>query len=134
MAAGTEATLVSRRRVACATAAAPESWLCVDVGQHCAFSPTHISLCNGSAEAGADLVNWTFEGYDDVIRMWVIVRRTSGPRALASPHGAATWTLEPSSKAYRYLRLRSTGSNGRAGLGLPICAVELYGVLFAQTE
>ncbi|KAG5178451.1 Mgm1-like protein [Tribonema minus] len=140
MAVGTESTLVSRRRVPCATASARDSWVCLDVGARRGVAPTHLSLCNGAAEAGSDLVNWAAEGYDDAIRMWVVLRRAAGPAALPSPHGVATWRLDEAAaggaagRGYRFLRLRSTGPNGRTGLGLPVCALEVYGRLFSQAD
>jgi len=138
MAIGTESTLVSRKRVQCMTSPSKDSWISLDIGARKSFAPTHISLCNGSSSPGADLINWVIEGYDEAIRMWVILRRSSGPNALPSPHGAATWEIEGagerSQKGYRFLRLRSTGSNESASTGLPICALELYGRLFSPLE
>ncbi|CAM9724999.1 unnamed protein product [Chrysoparadoxa australica] len=127
---GTEAALVARKRAAICTKSDSDAWLCIDVGQHLSLRVSHYSLCNGSPEKGYDMVNWVFEGYDDCIRMWVILKHLTGPAALPSPHGVGTWSVDSLDKPYRFLRLRSTGENGRAGKGLCVCAWEMYGILY----
>ncbi|CAM9553999.1 unnamed protein product [Discosporangium mesarthrocarpum] len=133
---GAESTLVSRKRLPCSTTDKPDSWFCVDVGKNQSMEVSHYSLCHGSPESNCDLVNWVCEGYDSSIKMWVILLqdvRESASR-LPSPYGVGTWKVNSMGSAYRFLRLRSTGINGRAGHALPICAIELYGKLFAHPE
>ncbi|CAN0194370.1 unnamed protein product [Ascophyllum nodosum] len=131
---GTAATLVSRRRVPCSTTEEEGSWICLDVGQNQSMQVTHYSLCHGSPNDGCDLVNWVCEGYDSTIKMWVIVSPDvrASPPLLKSPYGVGTWKVHNMGKAFRFIRLRSTGVNGRSGHALSLCAIDLYGKLFAE--
>lgn len=47
---------------------------------------------------------------------WVIVTQDvrSSPPLLKSPHGVGTWKVDTMGKAFRFIRLRSTGVNGRS--------------------
>ncbi|CAM9442466.1 unnamed protein product [Choristocarpus tenellus] len=133
---GSEATLVSRKRVPCSTTDKADSWICFDVGKNQSMDLSHYSLCHGSPQGGCDLVNWVCEGYDSSIKMWVILLQDvrESPPSLPSPFGVGTWKVNTMGKAYRFLRLRSTGANSSAGFALPVCAMELYGKLFAHPE
>lgn len=42
----------------------------------------------------------------------------NSPPCLKSPYGVGTWKLESIGKAFRFIRLRSTGVNGRCVLYL----------------
>ncbi|CAM9096946.1 unnamed protein product, partial [Laminaria digitata] len=133
---GTAATLVSRRRVACSTTDEESSWICIDVGRDQSMQVSHYSLCHGSTTDGCDLVNWVCEGYDSTIKMWVIVTQDfrGSPPLLKSPYGVSTWKVDTMGKAFRFLRLRSTGVNGKLGHALALCAIDLYGKLYADNS
>eukprot|EP01084_Bolivina_argentea_P127363 225257_1 len=87
------------------------------------------------------------------LRMWVMLqcKSGSGPLSVTSPFGCGAWEIQPavqdrvgkagydltnqrSSNLFRFLRLRSTGRNGEAGLGLPICRIEFFGSLHARPD
>lgn len=131
---GAAATLVSRKRVPCSTTDEEGSWICIDVGRNQIMEVSHYSLCHGSPTDGSDLVNWVCEGYDSTIQMWVIVTQDvrASPPSLRSPYGVGTWKVDTMGKAFRFVRLRTTGNNGRAGHALPLCAIDLYGKLYAD--
>eukprot|EP00752_Nemacystus_decipiens_P009127 g8151.t1 len=131
---GGAATLVSRRRVPCCTTDEEGSWYCIDVGQNQKMQVSHYSLCHGSAVGECDLVNWVCEGYDSTIKMWVIVTQDTrnSPPCLKSPYGVGTWRVDTMGKAFRFIRLRSTGVNGRLGHAMALCAIDLYGKLYAD--
>ncbi|CAB1121527.1 unnamed protein product [Ectocarpus sp. CCAP 1310/34] len=131
---GSPSTLVSRRRVPCSTTDEDGSWYCIDVGQNQKMQVSHYSLCHGSATGECDLVNWVCEGYDSTIKMWVIVTQDvrNSPPFLKSPYGVGTWKVDTMEKAFRFIRLRSTGINGRLGNAMALCAIELYGKLYAD--
>lgn len=48
---------------------------------------------------------------------WVIVTQDvrASPPLLKSPYGVGTWKVDTMGKAFRFIRLRSTGINGRWG-------------------
>eukprot|EP01084_Bolivina_argentea_P127364 225258_1 len=130
-----------------------DHWVCIDLGVNRMLSPTHLALRNGSSRAGCDLTNWVLEGYSSPLRMWVMLqcKSGSGPLSVTSPFGCGAWEIQPavqdrvgkagydltnqrSSNLFRFLRLRSTGRNGEAGLGLPICRIEFFGSLHARPD
>lgn len=49
------------------------------------------------------------------VARWVIVTQDvrNSPPFLKSPYGVGTWKVDTMEKAFRFIRLRSTGVNGR---------------------
>lgn len=51
-----------------------------------------------------------------VSKRWVIVTQDvrASPPLLRSPYGVGTWKVDTMGKAFRFVRLRTTGNNGRS--------------------
>ena len=126
--------MVSRKRGEVVVKAGPDVFLCMDMGKSRAMSPTHYTLCHGSASAGYDLVNcFTLEGHSKARNQWVdlaVPPHAGPPRTLKSPHGVGTWPVDAQGERFRYLRVRSIGVNQKGDNSLPICAFEFYGRLY----
>jgi len=133
MSVGTESGVVSRKRNEIIVSAGPDVWLCLDLGRSRIFSPTHCTMCHGSAAGGYDLNQcFTFEAHDPAAGTWVDIstRGQGPPHELKSPHGVNTFALNAGGRRFRYMRIRMTGKNGRGDNSLPICAFEFYGRLY----
>ena len=73
------------------------------------------------------MLSWALEAYDKDRKAWITLAAPA--ETLTSPHGVGSWSVRANGK-YRYLRVRSTGLNGKGTKELPICAIELYGTLY----
>lgn len=56
-------------------------------------------------------------------KRWVIVTQDvrASPPSLRSPYGVGTWKVDTMGKAFRFVRLRTTGNNGRSVCQPPSC-------------
>ena len=72
--------------------------------------------------------HWRLEGSEDGLH-WTALRSHANDSALTGVNGTASWAVEGTARAFRYLRVLQTGQNSSNYNYLQVNGLEVYGVV-----
>ena len=104
----------------------PNSWICYEL-RGMSVRPTSYSITSGSRRTGPK--SWVVEVSNDG-SSWVVVDRRENNKDLENKRVTCNFAISSQLQdAYRFIRLRQTGSNHKGGNQLVISALEIFGTL-----
>ena len=104
----------------------------VDLGEGRAVVPTHYCLRMSQANHPSRVLrNWTLEGKTALPGAgWEQIYKHDNDETMAPfSYSLGAWAIEEEERAFRHLRIRQHGRNGKGDNHLLCCGFEVYGEL-----
>ena len=105
------------------------SWYIFDLGAARRVTPCHYTIRHGCSGGNHRMQNWVLEGSTDSTTWTRLKTHTNDTSIPDEGYATKSWPIDTSSRAFRYLRIRSTGGNASGYNDLMLGGFEAYGVL-----
>jgi len=123
---GNASDILEEKPMPCSTENLEDSWFQLDLGQDKSIVPKEYLFCHGWLSSDGCARNWVFEGSVDGDK-WHLLRRHVMDNSLNDRFMCGSWKLSESNIAFRYLRIRTTGTNSSDTNELYVGGIDVCG-------